>query len=177
MFTCEVDTSDLERHWTQALGELSKGLGVAVKAAVEEGAEEARTKHQYKDQTGALTKSIKGVMQGAGSESAQGYIAATDNKASWIENGTAPHVILPKSGLHGPLPKGQSHRGEGDIGTTRVALRWKGPDGRTHFAKIVRHPGGKPYPFMGPAYLKAQRVLVREIEVAIDKARRIMEQD
>jgi hypothetical protein len=50
-------------------------------------------------------------------------------------------------------------------------LRWEDGDG-VHFAKRVQHPGTKPQPFMGPAYLKAERVLVARGEVLLVKAAR-----
>ena len=176
-FVSSIDTRELESGWRDALDELSKGMATAVRNAATEGAAEARTVHTYKDQTGALTKSIKGELTESGRGYAEGYIRAGDPKASWIEEGTAAHRILPKAGEGiGPLPKGQSRRSSKDIGTHRTALRWRGADGTTHFARVVNHPGGKSYPFMGPAYLKAERVLTRDLEVAIEKARKIMEE-
>ena len=176
-FVSDVDTRDLESSWRDALDELSRGMVTAVRNATTEGAAEARTVHTYKDQTGALTKSIKGALTESGRGYAEGYIRAGDKKASWIEDGTAPHRILPKAGEGiGPLRQGQSRRSSKDIGTHRTALRWRGADGVTHFARVVNHPGGKSYPFMGPAALKAERVLVRDMEISIERVRKIMEE-
>ena len=98
---------------------------------------------------------------------AEGVIEATRPYASFVEEGTAPHEIRPKEGegFEGPLQKGQSRRKKDDIGTHRVALRWV-DGGTTHFAKVVHHPGTPSLPFIGPAVLKAERVIVREVEIA-----------
>jgi hypothetical protein len=79
-------------------------------------------------------------------------IGAPKPYAIFVEQGTKPHTITAKSGK---------------------ALRWTGPDGAVHLAKSVHHPGTKPHPFMGPAYLKAERalpaVLETEIEAVIER--------
>lgn len=49
----------------------------------------------------------------------------------YVEFGTGPHTIRPKN------PNGM--------------LRWTGPDGRVHFAKVVHHPGARAQPFIRPA--------------------------
>jgi hypothetical protein len=54
-----------------------------------------------------------------------------------------------------------------------VALRWT-EGGRVFFASVVHHPGGKPYPFMGPAVQKAERVIEREVDIAIAEVADIM---
>jgi hypothetical protein len=47
--------------------------------------------------------------------------------ARWVEEGTGPHVIMPK---------------------TKKALFWPGAD---HPVRTVNHPGTKPHPFLIPA--------------------------
>jgi hypothetical protein len=180
VFDCEIDTSDMERAWDAAAGALAEGITRGVERGVEAGADEARSRHPYKEGTGALTGSIRGYLEraavrGAGGE-AVGVLEAGAKHASWVESGTQPHDIYPKQGqgFVGPLPKGQGRRNKKDIGTHRVALRWQA-DGQTHFASMVHHPGGKPYPFMGPAVLKAERVIEVEVELAAERVAEIME--
>jgi hypothetical protein len=177
MFTCEIDTRGLEVNWRDALEELNNGMRIAVANASTEGAEEARATHVYKDQTGNLTKSTTGRLLDHGRGYANGEIVAKAKYASYVENGTAPHDIWPKAGeaTKGPMRQGQSRRTKGDIGTDRSALRWQGSDGSTHFARMVHHPGSKEHPFMGQAYNKAARVLVRDVESSIERVRAIME--
>jgi hypothetical protein len=49
----------------------------------------------------------------------------------FAEVGTQPHTIRPKN------PNGW--------------LRWTGPDGKVHFAKVVHHPGTRAQPHLRPA--------------------------
>jgi hypothetical protein len=178
-FTCDIDFSELDAAWQEAMAELARGVNRGVERGVTEGAAEARSSHRYQDRTGALTASIGGHLErsavGAGGQ-AIGVLEATAKHASFVESGTAPHDIYPKEGegFVGPLRKGQSRRDKRDIGTARAALRWEGPDG-LHFARHVHHPGGRPYPFMGPAVLKAERVIEVEVELATARAAAILE--
>ncbi len=171
----EIDTSELERDWPEALGALSDGITRGVTRGVEDAAAEARATHRFKSHTGALEQSIQGRLETATRGGAVGIIEATAKHASFVENGTAPHDIWPKAGEGsvGPTRKGQSRRDKKDIGTTRAALRWQGPDG-TRFAKVVHHPGSQGEPFLGPAVQKAERVIEVEVEIATEKAAEIM---
>jgi hypothetical protein len=178
VFDVDVDgLRDLERDWRDALEVVSDGVRKGVRLAVEEGPDEARRLHQYKDRSGKLTRSIKGRVLVSAPGGAVGEIIARPRYASFVENGTRPHDIWPKTGYGtmGPLRPGQSRRRLKDVGTHRVALRWVGPDGRFRFARMVRHPGSKPHPFMSFAFLKAERVVLREIERAVALARRLLE--
>jgi hypothetical protein len=71
---------------------------------------------------------------------------ASKNYASHVESGTKPHVI------HG-----------------NPVLRFQ-VGGQTVVTRKVDHPGTPSLPFMGPAYLKAERALLREVEIAAEKA-------
>jgi hypothetical protein len=130
---------------------IGRKLRVAVETACVEGAEEAVRVHPYTDRTGRLTRSIRGQLMTATATSAEGEIVALAEYASFVENGTRPHRIEARNAQ---------------------ALRWEGSDGTPHFAKSVNHPGTKPYPFMGPGHLKAERVLEREINVIVAEAER-----
>lgn len=166
MIDATFDMAEFHKHVAQAQKILQDACITAVRAACTEGAQEAKRVHSYKDRTGKLSKSIRGGLTRVDSFGAEGAIVASAKYASFVENGTKPHEIRPKfSGIGAPRP-GQSRRGPKDIGTHRIALRWYGADGGVHFARIVHHPGTRPYPFMGPAYLKAERVMEREFTVA-----------
>lgn len=64
--------------------------------------------------------------------------------ASGVENGTVPHIIVPKE---------------------KKALRWKGPDGKFRFAKKVHHPGTAGHHF----FMRAAAKIPRFIREAIEK--------
>jgi hypothetical protein len=170
MFTATVH-SELARDWRDAMRIVSDGLAKAVDEGCKAGAAEARERHRYKDRTGALTKSISGQLLNATLGAAMGEMVAAAPYASFVEEGTPPHDIWPKAGekTMGPLRRGQSRRDKTDIGTHRVALRWES-GGEYHFARMVHHPGGKPHPFMGPAYQKCERTMYAVLDVNIAKA-------
>lgn len=158
----------LERDFARALPELEGGLWHAVDAACKEGAGEAKTQHRYEDKTGDLTKSIDGQLTHGTRQSAEGVIVAKAKYASFVEEGTKAHVIRPKAGAGfvGPLLEGQSRKSRGRKGTRMLA--WEQPQGDWHYAREVHHPGTRAYGFMGQAYTKAERVLEREVERAVD---------
>jgi hypothetical protein len=140
---------ELDERWPEARAIVAQGIQRAVENAVKEGAEEARRVHKYQDRTGNLTRSIQGRVVKTDDLVAEGVLEATAPYASFVENGTAPHRIEPRDA---------------------EALRWEGSDGAVHFARYVDHPGSPPFPFMGPGLLKAERVLERDIAVAIAAA-------
>ena len=163
-FTIDIDTSELRHGWRDALEVLDRGCDAAVLAAVNEGAAVAHDQHTYRRQTGALEDATQGHMTGH----AEGEIVALQRYASFVEDGTAAHIIRPKAraGFVGPLQAGQSRRKRG-TGGPRAVLAWEGGDGTMHFAAVVHHPGTPPLPFMGPAGDKAELVLEREMEATI----------
>jgi len=152
MWTAELEgVEDVQRAWAAALADIAHGLTTGVERGVTEGAAQARTQHPYQDRTGELTGSIEGYLDAAASPQggeAVGYLNAKKRYASFVEAGTAPHVIVPSR--------------------ARV-LRWE-DDAGVHFARRVQHPGNPQLPFMGPALQKAERVVVAEVELAIARA-------
>lgn len=177
-FTIEIDDAAYHAGVARFRSGLDRACYRSVDAAVHEGAAEARRVHQYKDQTGNLTRSIRGymtTMPGAfgGAGEAEGVIEAGKDPpapyASLVEGGTKAHEIRPKmaENVSGPVRPSQSRRGSSDIGTHRVALRWV-DSGGTHFARVVHHPGTNPMPFMGPAYRMAESTLTRVMQTEID---------
>lgn len=143
--------ADIRGGLNEAWEELDRGCDRAVLAAVTEGAEQARDHHTYKRRTGNLEDATQGHMTGH----AEGEIVALQKYASFVEEGTKPHDIRP---------------------VKAKALRWEDEGGGVHFAHLVHHPGGKPYPFMGPAYLKAERVLERVLEETVPTMQRKLDE-
>jgi len=147
---------DLDRDWADACSALSDGAQRGVAMGVAEGAAEARTVHRYRDRTGALTASTVGRVEVSTKGGAEGVIEATKRYASFVEEGTAPHEIRARRA---------------------AALHWVDDAGEDHFARKVNHPGTRSMPFIGPAAQKAERVMVREAEIAEVEAARIMDRD
>jgi len=176
--TFDVDITEVEQAWNEALNKVSDGITRGVRMGVDEGVAEAKSRHEFKTGSGELASSIRGHVEVATRGGAVGVIEATAKHASYVEYGTQPHEIRPKvgEGFKGPMRRGQSRRDKYDIGTTRVALRWT-TNGTVHFARVVHHPGSRPYAFMGLALQKAERVLLREVEVSVAEAQKIMERD
>lgn len=146
----------------------------ALRDAVKDGERNARETTTFRDRTGALRKSIVGVVY-AGEWA--GTLFAGRPYALYVERGTRPHVIRPKEGygLVGPMREGQSRRALSDVGTHRVALRWfDNPTTRTgiHFARVVHHPGTRPTLFLQRAGDYAGRALADGMEDAVERALR-----
>ena len=178
MFTITVDSEELVQAWVGVRAAVRAGVRRGVSDGVKEGAQEAREKHVFKNRTGDLERSIVGRLTatrtsvGASSGSnnripsdlddigrdvdgAQfGVIQATMPYASFVENGTRPHMIFPKRA---------------------TVLSWIGYDGGRVFARFVRHPGTRPFPFMAFAYLKCERAMVREIYRGVANAQQILD--
>lgn len=147
---------DLDRDWADACSALSDGAQRGVRMGVAEGAAEARSVHRYKDRTGALTASTVGRVDVSTKGGAEGVIEATKPYASFVEEGTQAHEIWARRA---------------------PALHWVDEAGDHHFARKVNHPGTPSMPFIGPAALKAERVMVREVEISEVEAARIMDRD
>lgn len=183
MFAVALDgEAELERAWGEVVRSLSDGCRRGVELAAREGAAEARARHAYKDRTGELTRSIDGVVEVTVLGGAYGYIRAGAEYASFVEEGTAPHTIRPLDYhwgegrfFHGPATPWSRSTGREAKGVKPgvgrgQALRWIDDGGEVRFARVVHHPGTRPYPFMGIAYQKAERVLERELGIATELA-------
>lgn len=158
MFTAEVENADeFATFWQRSVvATINTGLRNAVNRAAREGATEAIQHHQFTNRTGNLEKSI-GAITNAGSvtDDFGAEIVALENYASFVENGTRPHVI-------------QARRA--------AVLAFVNQAGEQMFRVRVNHPGTKPSVFMGLAYIKAERVLIREVELAIDRAQQALDE-
>jgi hypothetical protein len=108
----DIDNADLEAHLGPAIDELMGRLG----GMVEEDAKVFAPKR-----TGELAASIR-------CEVNDGLfrVGSDLERAAWMEEGTAPHVIRPKG----------------------KALFWEGAE---HPYALVNHPGTRPQPFLRPA--------------------------
>ncbi len=129
---------------------LRSGARESVFAAVKAGQATARAQ-PFKNRTGALRDRLYGTMTDVSDTAIDGEIWASQPYASYVESGTEPHTIT---------------------ATRAKYLRWADAGG-THFAKTVQHPGSKSIPFMGPAYLTAERVLNARMEVVAAEAGKV----
>lgn len=175
MFTCTVDLSEFRKLAKLSVETVHFGVRDAARNAAEEGAEHAKAVGSFKDQTGNLRRSIKADPVSSNVVGAKWMISADMPYAAYVEYGTKAHEIWPKAqhGLKGPVRNNQRRRATGKgphehIVGRGTALRWVN-GGVTHFAAHVHHPGSKPFAYMGPAYLKAEAVLYRDLELIGDK--------
>src|SRR4051812_2081828 len=101
MFTVELEgESEVRAAIASADRVLSDAPGIAVGAAVSEGADEARQRHAFKNRSGDLEKSIDGEVTVVAPRSAEGVIRAMAKHASYVEDGTPPHIIYAKKALN-----------------------------------------------------------------------------
>jgi hypothetical protein len=154
MFTASVEGAvELATAWVGVRASVRAGMRHGVTMGVKEGAAEARAKHRFKNKTGRLEHSIQGHLTGSSDTEQRGEIVATMKYASFVEEGTKAHVILAREG-----------------GMLRFVI-----GGRTIFSRKVNHPGSAPHPFMSFAYFKCEAVMLREIEIGIADAQRILD--
>lgn len=179
MYTCEiVNLDEFRREWHRAEEEIGAGTVRGVTLACREGAAEALRTRRWKDRTGETAKRTRGVVEFSTHGGATGFIECAVPHASYLSEGTEPHDIYPKATRGSSVASrkpGQTVRKLSDIGTTRVSLRWYNSGGGAVFARSVRHPGTAPDPFFANAYLKAERVMLREVELGAERAQRILD--
>lgn len=147
MFTADLDTeSGLAEAWGSAANIIRDGAAQGVIRGVREGVNEAKTNHTFRNQTGELEESIEGNALGWQGDTFKGVMRAKAKHASFVEGGTTAHMI---------------------VGNLNLSFVWKG---EPVIFRYVNHPGTKPMPFMGLAYNKAERVIIREIELSVERA-------
>ena len=168
MLHAELDLSEFRSNVGRTLDTLDVGRRKAVGSAAVESAQYARANAPFKDRTGQLRSGIVARFLNSDGNSVLWELLSPMPYTRYVEEGTRPHDIWPKAahGLKGPLRNGQTRRATGKgphehIVGRGIALRWVS-GGITHFAAMVHHPGSRPYPFMGPAYLKARYARPRE---------------
>lgn len=149
---CEIDLSDVEGACREADSAVRFGAVRGVAQAAREGLAEARARRRYRDRTGGLTGKAYARLLVAGGTAPEAELVWPVPYAGFVDAGTSPHTIVPRRGKR---------------------LRFVGASGAVVFARAVRHPGTRPDGFAGVAYAKAERVAVREIELAIAQAQLI----
>ena len=103
----------------------------------------------FTPRTGHLQQSIRVDLSNINEGKAE--IVADASYAPFVEFGTKPHVIKPKR---------------------RQTLRWATEEGYI-FAKLVRHPGSKPYPFFRKAIEEGLEEAKKEfVQAFLEKLRR-----
>jgi hypothetical protein len=159
---------ELQREWNRSfLPKLRRGVRVAVQRSVDRGVQVAKAhvnrsdkpsgSHLKDDIFGRVTGEVAG-----GIPAIEGEIVAPKPYAIYLENGTAPHIIRPKTGAFGPLQEGQSRK----RGAKPHLLVFK-VNGQWVSKKEVHHPGTAPHPFMGVAYIAVEQRLEAEVEKAV----------
>lgn len=143
MYTCGLDMSGFDRCAAETLRAQTDGIHRAVENAAQDGAREAQNVGQFKDHTGDLRSHIRADNLQESTLTATWKIVSPEPYSIFVEAGTKPHEIPGNPLLKFYWPK---------VGAW-VAL------------PKVNHPGGRPFPFMGPGALKAERVLIRDLEV------------
>lgn len=179
VFSCElVNVRDFELTGQAVKMVFGHGAQFAVAEAIREAVRVAKNEHRFKNQSGDLEKSIGGEVITSQQGGAEGVVYAKSEHASFVEEDTTAHIIMPKAarGTMGPLPEGQTRRKRG-TGGPRAMLAWEGSGGQGdwHFARIVHHPGTTGQPFMGPAQQKAERVAIRVIEECVPAAQKVID--
>jgi hypothetical protein len=142
---------DFEELYDREAVRLSDGIRRGVERGIDEAVREAINTRRYQDQTGLLTSMIKGFVEVSTPGGAVGYFGAFTDYASYVEGGTRPHQI------HG-----------------NPMLVFKGRDGTWVRTTMVNHPGTQADGFMGRAFLKAERVILREVEISVEQLRRAL---
>ena len=162
MLSASLDLSEFRTAVARTLDTLELSRRKAVGSAAIEAAQYAKANGPFKDRTTQLRTGIVARFISSDGVSVVWELLSPMPYSRYVEEGTRPHEIWPKAthGLKGPLRPGQTRRATGKgphehIVGRGIALRWVS-GGVTHFAAMVHHPGSRPYPFMGPAYLKAQ---------------------
>ena len=150
MLTIDLESVfQAEREFEQGIDKLGRRMHSAVQAAVTEGAAEAIRTHGYQDQTGLLTSRIRGFVEVSAPGGATGIIGAFTDYALFVDQDTKRHDI-----------PGNPY------------LIFKGRDGNWVRTRLVDHPGTKGDHFMTRAFLKAERVIIREVEIGVAELQR-----
>ena len=131
-----VDTSGFLAAWGRLQGDISHGYSDAMRDAVAIAARNARESSLFKNRSGETRGTIQSNEFGAYGEVRMGGAAV------FLESGTKPHVILPKTG-----------------NLLRFVMA-----GQVIFARKVNHPGTQPRPVMKNAAAAGGQALERGIE-------------
>jgi hypothetical protein len=132
----ELDVDKMRREHDYYLARQERVIGAALAQAGDEAVEHVQRYPEFKPRTGALQKATKATVV----RTSGGRLLRLSNAkpyAGAIDGGARPHIITPRRGRF---------------------LRFIGRDGKTVFARRVRHPGNKPYRFLYNAHDAANRL-------------------
>ena len=157
----EMDATALVATFGRLIGEMDATMAQAVELSLDIVAADARTRAPISPgsaadgefmgpvNTGYLRRSIgAGDVTGSFSDGGlEGVVSASAPYALHVEYGTKPHEIRPKN---------------------KRALRWASAGGKNGwaFAKVVKHPGTAPKPFLRPALTANRDAIINRFSVA-----------
>jgi len=154
VFTVDFDLSDIRDALRLAEREINHGAENAVRLAASEGLAYSRARRRYKDRTGQLSDFAYSTIVSRSVGKPEAEIVWPVAYASFVEEGTKPHPI-------------EARR------APNLVFYWP-KIGGVFVGKRVNHPGTKAYGFAGDAYRKAEDVLIREAELGVEAAQRIL---
>lgn len=144
----------LVRQSMSARAQFDRLIRIALERTVELAVSYARLSTLYVSRSGTLRQSIHGLVSlGFGGVAGTGggpfgRVEATSPYASFVHNGTAPHLILPRR---------------------KTWLRFEA-GGAIRFSKGVFHPGTEPRPFLDEAAQRVSPTFERLVTEAFTKA-------
>lgn len=171
MLSLTLDLTQFHKRVSESKKAIENDTMVAVAKAAKAGAEKAK-QGGFKDQTGNLRRGIMARMVGwSGREYIWEFRTLDVPYARFVESPTKGHWIYPKAGYNAPkagLYPGQTRRGRGNGPHEYVvgrghALRWKGSNGQSIFARRVYHPDMPGFQFMQAAENHAYSVLLNQL--------------
>ena len=158
MIVVRIDARQLAEGARRIWPALDRNVGTALAMTADLVASNARRTSLFADRSGKLRTSIMpaaptGTFSRGTADVAVEAGAASTVYAPAVHDGSVAHEIRPRAG--------------------RVALRW-GVSGGFRFAKVVRHPGTSPRPFMAHALdeesMKFERIFGEAVEAAFGEA-------
>jgi len=147
VLTCRVDLSEFHAAVTATKRELGATVRRSTMQAGASGRDEAKAKGQFQDRTGNLRREIFWRILTYDAQQAEGEIVSPMSYSQFVENPTRPHKIVARR-----KPE---------------LVFWWPKVGAMFFGKSVNHPGTRGYPFMGPAYLRAESKLYAEVDAGL----------
>lgn len=171
MLTTSLDFSGLHRKIAQSKSAIRRDLALASRKAAEEVVRVAK-QGNFKDRTGQLRATITTSAVGWRGNTFLMRVEAPAAYAHFVDVGTKPHEIWPKSGYNAPkssLMPGQTRRARGKgpheyvVGRGQF-LRWKNASGEQFFARMVNHPGTAATLFFHTAMRHGREKLIHELD-------------
>lgn len=177
--TVEIDTHELEACGRHIVQELWRGTRDAVTSACIEAPRYALENRGWTNRSGEAERRTRGYLTSLTDAGATGIVESAVHYASYLNDGTRPHEILPLDYHWGsgrfmhPTSRVTGRRAENvTAGAGRGSFLRFTVGGRVVFARMVKHPGTDAYQYMTKAYDKAERVMTREITDSIARAQK-----